>query len=311
MKQNIINKVNAEGYIFKVEGNFRKVNNPDSPRNGQDFFSGKVQLALDKEGTSVVPFSIFTFEKTKSGSANRTFELLKKCVEKQLTMASGSENPIMVSINGSLSLNDFYSVANEEMISAKEIRATFVSEIRSFAKEEPFVDIEADMFINSVQIIEENEDRGIKEHTRINGAVFNDYSKEIYPFSFDVEVPDGRNYFESLGVSNSEPVFMKVFGTFKNNVKKVDVEEETAFGTPVVRTVERKTKQWIVNSATNPYDFGLEEVLTLDEVKEATQKRNIKLEKIKQEAIEYANAQKASASNNSVNSVANGEIPLF
>ena len=93
---------------------------------------------------------------------------------------------------------------------------------------------------------------------------------------FKVTNPAGMNLFEDMDISNSEPVYIKVWGHIYNTTIKTSRTEESAFGEAAVTTYERKTRDWVVDGAAKvPYEYGEEDVLTADELIKATQDREI------------------------------------
>ena len=76
--------------------------------------------------------------------------------------------------------------------------------------------------------------------------------------------------------------------------KSVKIEEESAWGAPIVKEITKTRKEVIIdNMAGVPYDFGDEGTLTLEEVKKAKADREIKLAAEKSRTIEYKKSQEA------------------
>ena len=93
-------------------------------------------------------------------------------------------------------------------------------------------------------------------------------------------------YFLDLEVSNSAPIFTKVWGKIECMNIPVEIKEDSAFGEESVRTYTRTAKV--------PYDFGDEKILTSEELTKAMQDRQTLLAEIKTRSDEYR-AQKAAS----------------
>ena len=114
--------------------------------------------------------------------------------------------------------------------------------------------------------------------------------------TFKVVNPQGMNYFESLDATNTDPVFIKVWGRIINRTTRVEKVEESAFGDAAVTSYERKVKEWIITGvAKEAYDYGDENILTTEEVTNAMQDRQVLLAEVKRQNEEYK-ASKATAS---------------
>ena len=176
MRQNA-NKVILEGYLYDLsELEIKQVKKKDSPKFGKDFLGGKFQLALAEDESNIVSIHISFMEPVyKSGKPNTTYSTLMNAKNAgQTWLAAGKEGALKVRVEAKIDLNDFYSINNKTMVSARRIECSFVSTLSNFTGEKTksnyFI---ADMVITNVAQIEENDEKHIKEHVEIRGAIFN------------------------------------------------------------------------------------------------------------------------------------------
>lgn len=288
----MLNKEHIEGRIYQHDLVVKTVQNKDSDNFGKEFIAGNVEVAVDDEGLNVIPVH-FTYvtEMTSSGKKSPTFSTLKKIIDDNKTWVTvGKDEALKVKIDTAIALNDFYT-QNDELVSVKVNEGGFISTINGelCADEKNARNyFEADMLITGVSLVEADEEKNIKEdYAVVKGAIFN-FRNALLPMEFIVKNPAGIKHFEGLGVTNSEPVFTKVWGKIVCETKTTTVTEESAFGEAAVKTYERKSKEWVIEgAASSPYDFGDEKVLTAEEVQKAAQDREVYLADIKKRADEY------------------------
>ena len=74
---------------------------------------------------------------------------------------------------------------------------------------------------------------------------------------FSVRTEDGMKYFESLDVTEAQPLFTQVWGHVRNFTQEYTYTQASAFGENAVRTSKRTTKEYLITGASPvPYDFG-------------------------------------------------------
>ena len=145
-----------------------------------------------------------------------------------------------------------------------------------------------DMVITNVTHVDADEEKNVTEHAVVRGCVF-DFRNAILPVEFLIRNAQGMKYFEGLDANDSNPVYTKVWG--KINCSSVTYEEKTesAFGEPIVNTRTRRTREWeITGAAEEPFNFGDEGVLTVEELTKAMQDRQVHLADVKKRADDYA-----------------------
>ena len=285
-----INNEKIEGRIYKHNLTIKKVQNQTSANYGKEFISGNLEIAVDEAGLNVIPVHFtYVVETTSSGNKNQTYVNLKKIIEDNKTWITvGKDEAQKVRINTAIALNDFYT-QDDNLVSVKTNEGGFVSFVTGeLGAEEERNTFAADMLITGVTKIEKDEEKHIDEsYVTVKGAIFN-FRNDLLPIDFTVRHPDGMKYFENLEVSNSAPIYTKVWGKIECRTIVNSVSEESAFGESSVRTYERKTKEWnITGTAKVPYDFGDENILTAEDVRKAMQNRETMLAEIKARSDEY------------------------
>lgn len=300
----MINEIVTEGRVYECDCEIKKVTNEESKNFGKDYINGTLKVATDEDGLNIVGIH-FTFvtAETKAGKPNKTFAVLKEIIETKPTWVNvGKDEAMKVKITATnISLNEFYVVNEDKMVSSLRPEGGFVTKISKFTEDSGSSVFETDMFITNVTAVEANEEYGTPAYTRVSGAVFN-FRGELLPVSFSVEDAAGRKYFEDLDATSANPTFTQVKGKIYSMTEMTKVEEESAFGGTRVRMVPHKVKKWVIDWAKGiPYDYGDENVLTAEDVVKANQNREIKLAKIKADAIEW---QKNKNAENSFGNVA-------
>lgn len=284
-----INTERIEGRVYQHNLVIKTVQNQTSANYGKEFISGNLEIAVDEAGLNVIPVH-FTYvtETTSSGNKNATYANLKKIIDDNKTWISvGKDEASKVRVDTAIALNDFYT-QDESLVSVKTNEGGFVSFVNDLCPENERNTFASDMVITSVKRVEKDEEKNIDEdYVVVRGAIFN-FRNDLLPVDFTVRHVDGMKYFENLEVSNSEPIYTKVWGRIECRTIVNEVSEESAFGESSVRTYERKAKEWtITGTAKVPYDFGDEKVLTAAELTKAVQDREVMLAETKARSDEY------------------------
>lgn len=288
MRKNI-NTEHIEGRIYQHDLAVKTVQNNASANFGKEFISGTLDIATDEEGCNVltVHFTYVT-ETTKNGGKNSTFVALQKIInEGKAWITDGKDAATKVKVDTALALNDFYA-QDDSLVSVKTNEGGFVTLVNELCDISERNTFQADMVITAVVKTEVDEEKNIKEpFVTLRGAIFN-FRNDLLPIDFVVRNEAGMKYFENLEVTNASPVYTKVWGKITCNTSTIERTEESAFGEAAVKTYERKTKEWVVTgTAKLPYEFGDEQVLTVDELTKALQNREVYLADKKKANDEY------------------------
>lgn len=301
-----INTERIEGRLYEHNLTMKQTG-PTSKNPGTEYIGGTIDIAVDDAGLNVVQVH-FTYVTavTSTGKANSTYPVLKQIIESGKTwIEHGPEAAMKLRVDTSLSVNDFYS-QDGTLVSAKQNEGGFVTIVSSLAPEGERNEFKTDMLITKVTHVDADPERNIEDdYVVLKGAVFN-FRNDLLPVDFIVRNPEGMRYFEDLEVSNSNPVFTKVWGKINSNTVRTERREESAFGGDSVQTFERKVKEWVVTGTNKvPYDFGDETVMTMEDVKVMVQNREVALSAIKKRTEEWR-ASKSAAPSASPNVVASG-----
>lgn len=286
----MINTEHIEGRVYEHDLVVKKVQNQQSENYGKDFIAGTLKVAVDEDGVNVIPVHYsYVVEFNKNGNKNSTYTNLKRIIDEgKVWVVDGKDDATKVKIDTSVALNDFYT-QNDEHISVIANEGGFATIVTSICDEG--IDrhkFTTDMLITTVKRIE-SEDLEIEPYVVVKGAIF-DFRNQILPVEFRVRNNDGMNYFESLEVSSTNPVFTKVWGKINNTVVREKRVDESAFGEPAITYVEKTSKEWLITGvAVTAYDFGDENVLTTDDVVKAMQDREVMLAERKRQQEEYRN----------------------
>ena len=200
---------------------------------------------------------------------------------------NGKDAALKIKVDTSLALNDFYTNDNT-LVSTKRNEGGFVNIVTgNLCDEKNRNTFITDMIITKIDHVDADEEKNIKEHTSIHGAIF-DFKNAILPVDFIVENPAGMKYFENLDATSKDPIYTKVWGKIECETIVTEIKQESAFGEPSVTSREKKSRNWVIlGASTEPYDFGDEKVITADELTKAIQDRQVYLADVKKRADEY------------------------
>lgn len=283
------NTERIEGRVYQHSLTVKTVQNQTSANFGKEFISGDIEVAVDEAGLNVIPVHFtYVVETTASGNKNATYANLKKIIDGGKTwITNGKDEALKVRIDTAIALNDFYT-QDGNLVSVKKNEGGFVSIISDLGVENERNTFAVDMVITGVKRTEKDEEKNINEDfVTVRGAIFN-FRNEVLPIDFLVKNADGMKYFEDLGVTNAEPIYTKVWGKINCGTILNEVKEDSAFGESAVRTYERKVREWIITgTAKVPYDFGDENILTVEELTKAMQDREVMLAETKKRSEEY------------------------
>lgn len=287
---NFTNNVKIEGYVYSVGDSFNqlqeRVSGENSKNPGTKYIAGDLNIAVDEAGLNVITVHYrYVAEAFKNGP-NNTYTTLKKIIDNpdKYWVNNGKDNAFKVQCTKvALAVNDFIG-GDGQKVAAIRNEGGFCSIVNELCREEERNTFSTDMLITKVTHIDANPEKNIDtDYTTVSGAIFG-YGRDIptlIPVSFAVRSNGGMQYFEDLDVTNSNPVFTKVWGKVNCKTIKVVKSEESAFGEAAVQTYERKSREYLITgTAKVPYDFGDEDVLTVEDINRMNQDRQILLAEI-------------------------------
>ena len=164
-----------------------------------------------------------------------------------------------------------------------------------------------DALITGVKHIDADPEKNIAEdYTEIRCAIFN-FKNDILPFTLVARNPGAMKYFEGLDASGANPVYTKVWGKIVSKTISIERKTESAFGDDAVDTVERRVREWVITGAAKePYEFGLEETMTANDIKKALADREVYLAEVKKRSDEYYASRGAATATPTANAIPEG-----
>lgn len=281
------NDISVVGYLFSLGSGFnelqKRVTGPNNAHPGTNFIKGRISVATDEKAMNVVDVEFqYVPEFKKDGSPNNVYKILSDIIDEAKTYEHCGTDATMVRILGSVEANDFTN-RNGEDVTSKMIRGGFISmDVRQNPNLEATFD--TDILIAGVT---EREVEGGEDFVQIHGYVFN-FRGDVIPVTYDVHNPAGGDYFLGLDVSSSNPVLTEVKGKIISSTIEREIEEESAFGDPIVRKVSRSVRSWDVSWAKpDTYEWDDESTITKKEFKEALKAREERLAADKKRREEY------------------------
>ena len=306
--KNKLNREVLEGRLYDFDLEKKEVKNQSSKYFGQEFWTGTLHIATDEAGLNVIPVHYtFVLPTFGSGKVDNRFSAFEKIVAEEKTwLKVGKDEAEKIRLTPSGDLNDFYLVNDERMVSAQRNEGGFITFIKELSPEGSARNkFTYDMIINKVNIVEPADGTDDVPHAKIHGVIFN-FRGDVLPWDVIAYNPKAIDYFEGLNLSSKEPVYTQVWGSIRNTTVKVEKEIENAWGDPVIEYSERTRREWIIEgSKPQTYDFTEEDMADLQK---KVADRNVHLEEIKSNAIEYAKNQKNAATTTPTPNTMSGPI---
>ena len=294
------NTTHIEGYLYQHSLTL-KTSGENSKNPGTQFINGTIDIATDDALTNIVSVH-FTYvtATTAKGSANATFNTLNDIINGVLknVMEHGVDVAAKLRIDSAIGLNEFYSDRNgtEELVSQKRNEGGFVHTTTTLASDENLRNtFETDMLITNAHRIEADEEKNTDERVIVKGYIF-DFRKALLPVEYTAMSPGAMNYYEGLEASEKNPVLTKVWGRQISQTVVRKITEQSAFDGPSVREVTSTRRDFVITGgAKEPYVWDDESTMTVAELKEALQEREVYLAGIKQRQADYRASQAGNA----------------
>lgn len=286
------NKTKIDGRLYQHTLELKE-SGPNSKNPGTQFITGNVEIATDNAITNIVTVHYtYVTATTSTGKTNATFNVLKDIIDGKLStvMANGAENAAIITIDSAIGLNEFYSdrSGKEELVSAKRNEGGFAVVKSAMEEDETKRNtFDVDMIITGTRIIEADEEKNLPEKMIVKGAIF-DFRNSLLPIEFSVLNPRAISYFESLDITQKNPVFTRLQGRQVSEVIKTTRTEESAFGDPIIKEYASTRKDWVVTwAASEPYAWDDESTITVAELTKAMSDRETYLATVRQRQEEY------------------------
>ena len=292
MKKTMINQTHIEGVLYEhaLEA---KVSGDTSKNPGTPFISGSISIATDDAMTNIVPVH-FTYVTANfgSGKPNDTYTTLNNIINGTFGtyMKDGAEKAVKLKIDSALGLNEFFTDRNgkEELVSAKRNEGGFVHKVDVLDEDEKVRNtFKTDMIITCVTHVDGDPEKGTADKCVVKGAIFN-FRKDLMPVEFSATNANAMRYFEGLDASQKNPVFTCVWGRQVSETIVRQIRTESAFGEDEVREVKNTRRDFVITGAAKePYLWDDESSITVAELNEAIQKREVDLAAMKKRNDEY------------------------
>lgn len=297
MKKKMINATRIEGVLYQHKLEL-KVSGANSKKPGTEYITGTIDVATDNKMVNIVPVHYtYVTATTANGKENSTFKTLKGIIDGTIgcyTDPAVKDNAAKVRIDSTIGLNEFYSnrTGTEELVSVKRNEGGFIHETPSISENEAQRStFEVDAVILKAFEKDEVTDAGgnvvAPQKVVLDARIF-DFRNNMLPVQFSVISEQAQKYFLDLNPSPKEPVFTKIKGSIISQQITRYITEASAFGEDSVREVQSSNKDYVVTwAAQDPYEFGLEETITIDDLKACGQARENALAEMKQRADEW------------------------
>ena len=263
----MINKTHVEGFLY--ESTLEEKDSKSTP--GSKYISGKLSVKIAEN--NIIAVEIFENEVTKAGKRNQKYDKLLSLIGANSIVSTGDENAVCLKIDSALSLNDWYPQG--ELVSTLRNFNGFINFL-SAGEVKPQATFQADMLIVATMDDmdrDENGDFVPNGGLKVKGYIF-DFADRIMPVEFLVENKAGVEYFRDMETNT----FTKVWGKQVTQSETVEKVEESAFGDDkVVEYTNTRRKFLITGTNKEPYMFGEEGILTVQEVQDAIANRNVYL----------------------------------
>ena len=290
-KKTFINQTHIEGYVYehKLE---EKVSGETSKNPGTPFISGTLSIATDDDLLNVVSVHYtYVTAVTAKGKPNNTYNTLKAIIDGKIqnVMEHGKENAGMVRIDSAIGLNEWYdNNRGGELVSVRRNEGGFVHQVNELNENpDQRATFDVDMLITKATRLDADEERNLPERMVLHGATF-DFRKALLPIELTVKHSGAMNYFESMDISSSNPLFTELKGVQVSRTVIMRKEETSAWGDVSVVETPRSERDFVVNWAKPaPYDWDDEATLTAAELQEMMSAREIYLADIKKRQDEY------------------------
>lgn len=300
MKNTLFNATHIEGYLYDVDLS-KRVTGENAKTPGVEYIAGTIKVATDEARENVVDVHYtFVTPTWASGKSNANYKILNDMIDgKYKTVVNDGDAASKIRIDSAVALNEFYVEENgeERLVSQKRNEGGFIHMItENLCEEDKRATFDFDMIITACTVHEANPDRELPERAVLKGAIFN-FRKELLPVELLVYKAPAIAYFESLGITNRNPVFTQVKGQQVSTTVVRKIEETGAWGESSIREVRNNRKEFVVTWAKGtPYVWDDPSSITVAELAEAQAKRETYLATVKTRQEEYTKNRNASAS---------------
>jgi len=226
--------------------------------------AGTITLEVNEDGTTV-DIRYFAYPTYSSGKKNTTYDILAAIMDGEYaTVVDEGEGADWLASTGSIDVSYFVGTrsGDDDLQRAQKVRGNFINPNKNKVYENNW---KLDYLITRITEIEADQERDYPRYAKVFGFYIDSYNKRVLEAAFQVRNPAGVDFVVGLDVSLDSPYFVSCSGKLTRSVNtKVT---KSSFGEDQV--VEFTNTSWTLESmAADPYEFGDERVLTIDEYNE-------------------------------------------
>ncbi|ASA22686.1 hypothetical protein [Paenibacillus donghaensis] len=271
-----------------IEGIVKDIRIEEKPINGQDAISGEIDIQVSPESIHTV--NVFSFKMNQKKEVSGLFKTLVTIRDEYKTIdVHGIENADKVRIetsgkfdNGKVGKNEYVG-QDGEWRSYPKLSAKFVNRIKSDEVFEPQAKFNLELAIAGSKAETRNgEETGrlILKGFIVNYQEQKDDAKKIFPFDFVVQNPTSVNYVQDTYEKGQT---VKVYGDIVNTKIVTKRLVEVGFGDPQEEIDRKEVREYIIVGGTPPYDEDDKNAYDIVLIREALKKRDVAIEKKKEE----------------------------
>ena len=276
----MINKSHIEGILYESTLEQKE----STQTKGSHYISGRLSIKIAED--NIITVEIFENEITRAGKRNQKYDKLLSLVGANSIVSTGEETAVALKVDSALALNDWYPKG--ELVSTLRNFNGFINFL-SLGEVNPQATFQTDMLItNTVDNMEKDENGDFVPNGAlvVKGLIF-DYADRAMPVEFLVENKSGVDYFRDMETNTLTKVWGKQV-TQSETIRKV---EESAFGEDKVVEYTNTSRKFVITGTNKePYPFGEEGILTVEEVQAAVADRNVYLAEKKAQGEKSAQA---------------------
>ncbi len=210
---------------------------------------------------------------------NPKFQTLENIMTKGLSIINKDEFPTNISVNTSMSVNDFVdkegNVASPMVTSVGTFNG-FISIVPGDAVGK--AEFKVDLVFNAVQDVLDKDGIPKDDEKYIAGVVF-DFFENAYPVRLKIRNSKGIDFFMGLEKGDT----LNVWGSYVSELIKTETVTQSAFGEDLIQVSEFTRKEVLLKGA-NPNIFEGDKAVTPEFMAQAMQTRELKLSELKADA---------------------------
>lgn len=259
--------------------------------NGRNLVRGSFGILVNEKTKQVEKIEVYTYEKTKKDTINKTYSLLNKIVQNQNNFyETNKSTALQVRAQCSMTLNPYYVKEgdNFELREPRKNRLVFLNEDAITPMGAVF-SLDCDICAITERV---DKDGMPTNEADLTVKYYDEYAGTM-SFKLRVDNPDYLAIIQTSFIQG-QPNLMRLGGKIVDLVIEKEVAQETAFGVNTVSTSSRNIKTYLIDSG---------QFLVADEKFEelknkCDQKRQEKLAEAKDKAVKKEQKQEKAKTTN-------------